>query len=162
MNCALAAAIATWIQVVGGSWTPTSELAAIQTELKSFVEASAKRENKVLPKWGTYTFQYQGRGEASKRFVFINAFCSKPPADVKKQMVVVLDGGACFFNVKYDQQRRFLFDHPFKCETKQVAKHRVHADAPGYAVFTHRHHCGAPYNFTLGDREHEPPRCASS
>ena len=48
MISALSVAIAAWIHVAGGTWAPTSELKAIQAELRPYVEASAASQGKKL------------------------------------------------------------------------------------------------------------------
>jgi hypothetical protein len=110
------AAVATWIHVQGGTWVPTTEINAIQAGLRPHVEAAAASRGRKLPEWHTYTFQYQGEGDPSRRVVVINAFCIEPPADVKTRMVVALDGGTCFFNVKYDALRGAFVELQFNGE----------------------------------------------
>jgi len=112
-------AIASWIQVSGGAWVPTvDELSTIRTELRPFVEQAAVAEHQQLPPWDTYTFQYQGQVEGGRRFVFVNALCSQhePLADLREELVLVFDGGPCYFNVKYDPAQRKFFDLQFNGE----------------------------------------------
>ena len=70
----------------------------------------AKAGGRELHDWKTYTFQYQGQEESGKKFVFVNAFCVNDKRwKLNKKMVLVLDGGTCFFNVKYDPEKNQFF-----------------------------------------------------
>lgn len=101
-----------WVGVEGGSWVPPAEtIARIKEKIESFVRAQAKRDGRELREWKSYTFQYQGQKEHTKKFVFINAFCvSDSTHQLSKQLVLVLDGGTCFFNVKYDPKKKQFFE----------------------------------------------------
>lgn len=110
---ALALSIASWIHVPGGTWQPTAHAVELRDGLEPFVVRAAAEQGKRLPAWSSYTFQYQGQTEQSRKTVFINAFCSPAPSDVKTQFVLVLDGGACYFRVKYDPAKKEFFDLEF-------------------------------------------------
>lgn len=113
----LAAAVGSWIPVPGGEWNPPEEmLAQIQSELPSFVKLQATKLKKALPEWSSYTFQYQGQTQDGRRFVFISGFCIEPPDYVEERFLLVLDGGTCFFNVKYDPEKREFFELGFHGE----------------------------------------------
>ena len=101
-----------WVSVEGGSWVPSAEtIAKIQEQIESFVRTQAKIEGREIQEWKSYTFQYQGQEEHTKKFVFVNAFCvSNSTQQPSKQMVLVLDGGTCFFNVKYDPKNNQFFE----------------------------------------------------
>lgn len=55
-----------------------------------------------LPDWGSYTFQYKGQEIRGRQVVLINAFCSAPPPDATTRMVIVFDGGPCYFKAHWD------------------------------------------------------------
>jgi len=46
----------------------------------------------------------------SKSAVFINAFCAAPQRHSVTEWVQVKDGGACFFNAKYDPESEQVYD----------------------------------------------------
>jgi hypothetical protein len=110
---AIALSVASWIELPGGSWSATNELPAIHARLEPFVQAEARARGEKLPEWSRYTFQYWGQAEGARRFVFINAFCIPPPKYVKEHLVAVMDGGPCFFQVKYDPARKLFYDLSF-------------------------------------------------
>ena len=100
-----------WVGVEGGSWVPSAEaISKLKEQIEAFVSNQAKTEGRKLREWKTYTFQYQGQEENGRTFVFVNAFCmSDKQWQLKKQMVFVLDGGTCFFNLKYDPKTNQFF-----------------------------------------------------
>jgi hypothetical protein len=101
-----------WVKVEGGSWVPTIEtIAKIKEHIEPFVRAQAKLEGRELREWRSYTFQYQGQEEHGRKFVLVNSFCvNDSRRQLNKQMVLILDGGTCFFNVKYDPKKNQFFE----------------------------------------------------
>jgi hypothetical protein len=101
---ALTLAIGSWILVPGGTWEPAeNEIADAREKLKPYAMAQAEKRKDDKPRpWETYTFQYQGSELDGKKVIYINAFCDKPPDYAAKQMVIVLDGGHCYFQAWYD------------------------------------------------------------
>ena len=99
----LAIVVGTWIYVPGGAWQPDqSEVSDARVKLRPYVVAQAKARGDDLPAWRSYTFQYQGRELEGRKVIYVNAFCSTPPDDVERNMVMTLDGGTCFFQAYYD------------------------------------------------------------
>lgn len=112
-----------WVSVAGGSWSPQAEtVSRIKRELEHYVKARAKLENKILRDWNTYIFQYQGQEENGKQFVFINAFCTATNIlesmenRLNKELVLVKDGGACSFSLKYDKEKHSFYELWFNGE----------------------------------------------
>ncbi len=101
-----------WIKVAGGKWDPSPQmLTNLKTQIESYVRSQAKAQNRELRQWKDYTFQYQGQEEKGRKFIFINALCRPNHQQaLDKQIIVILDGGSCFFNLKYDPKRKVFFD----------------------------------------------------
>ena len=101
-----------WIEVEGGAWTPdTRTMAGIKAGIEAFARVQAQANGRELKAWTDYTFQYQGRQSGDGKSVFINAFCTDGGnRDLDKDMVVVMDGGSCFFNLKYDPNTERFYD----------------------------------------------------
>ncbi len=119
MTSLLVAALAagSWTAVPGGAWKPAEQtLEAIHSGLKPFVQKSAADQNKILAEWSKYTFQFQGQEKDGRKFVHINAYCIAPPEYAEKRFVIVLDGGTCFFNVKFDPATHMYFELQFHGE----------------------------------------------
>ncbi len=117
MNIAAAAvaiSIGSWTLVPGGSWSPSSaELTEVRSRIERFVTMQAASSRRDLPAWSRYSFQHQGRLEDEKKVIFVNAFCITPPTYTRDHFVFVFDGGPCFFNLKYDPQKKQFFDLMF-------------------------------------------------
>lgn len=103
----LATAIGSWIPISGGTWQPgPQDVSAAQTGLQRYVAKTAKIQQIEPQPWSSYTFQYQGTTIDNRRMVFINAFCIEPPDYSTDRLVVVLDGGPCFFSLLYDPKTK--------------------------------------------------------
>lgn len=97
-----------------GAWTPDAELiAALETRLPAYL---AQNQNKfhaskppIVERLTQYKLQYWGESEHGKRVVRVNAFCA-PLEGWKTRRVLVMDGGDCFFNVKYGVDAGTFFD----------------------------------------------------
>jgi len=101
-----------WIKVAGGKWDPSPKmLANLKAQIESYVRSQAKAQSKELKRWKDYTFQYQGQEEKGRKFIFINAlYRLNDRQTLDKQIIVILDGGSCFFNLKYDPNQKVFFD----------------------------------------------------
>ena len=104
---AIAIAVGSWIHVLGDAWQPNqAALSDARVKLQSYAVAQAKLRHDELSPWSTYTFQYQGRDLDGRKVIYVNAFCSDPPEYTAREMVLVLDGGACYFQAYYDIQTK--------------------------------------------------------
>jgi hypothetical protein len=112
------AAVGFWTLIPGGAWEPqATTMQDMRVGLKVFVEQQALKEKVKLAEWQTYTFQFQGQEKKGQRFIFINAYCTKPDSQFSEtQMLLVFDGGPCFFNVKYDPKKKAYFELLFNGE----------------------------------------------
>ena len=98
-----------------GAWTPTPDhIAALQTRLPAYLAQNQNKFNSNKPPIGErtsqYKFQYWGETDrAGQRVVAINALCS-PLDGWTTRRILVMDGGDCFFNLKYDPASGKFFD----------------------------------------------------
>jgi len=101
-----------WVRVKGGTWEPEAQvLSELKVQLAPYAQGRAQAEGRKLRNWNEYTFQYQGLEEKGRKFVLVNALCHKDRGwNLEQQMILVLDGGSCFFRLKFDPQRRQYFD----------------------------------------------------
>jgi hypothetical protein len=100
---ALAIAVGSWLAVPDGSWQPSDAvIAEAKAQLEPYVARQAAVAGERLPDWGSYTFQYQGQEIQGRQVVLVNAFCSAPPPDATTRMVMVFDGGPCYFKAYWD------------------------------------------------------------
>ncbi len=100
---ALAIAVAGWLAVPGGAWQPDAlTIEEASAQLEPYVARQAAQSKEVLPSWDRYTFQYQGQELRGRKVVLVNAFCSAPPPFVSTRLVIVFDGGPCYFQAYWD------------------------------------------------------------
>jgi hypothetical protein len=106
--------VGSWFPIAGGTWTPDHGVVAqLQATLQPYVVAQASDQRRKLQPWSSYSFQFQGRGNADGMLIVINAFCSTPDAYAAKRFLQVLDGGTCFFKLKYNPKTKTFYDIGF-------------------------------------------------
>ena len=91
-------------------WTPSPEqIAMLETQLKSYLAGIKLAKAKVIAaRLGSYKRQYFGYTNGGKRWILVNGFCEgywKKQDIWRDRVVLVLDGGLCFFQVRYDPTR---------------------------------------------------------
>jgi hypothetical protein len=102
----------TWIQVKGGDWVPEAQtLTELKAGVAPYAQGQAQAQGRKLRNWSNYTFQYQGIEGKGRKFILVNALCHKDAGwNLEQRMIMVLDGGSCFFRLKFDPERRQYFD----------------------------------------------------
>jgi hypothetical protein len=100
-----------WVKVAG-AWEPAPILVRdLEAELKPVIDKAAEVEGRKLRNWEDYVFQYQAQETKGRRYIFVNALCHVyPTRDLSKELVLVRDGGSCYFHAKYDPERRQYYD----------------------------------------------------
>lgn len=105
-------------------WTPSpQDIAPVEAQLKSYLEdvSNSKREVAGDANWrvpsqakaigarlGSYKRQYVGYTDRGKRWILVNGFCEDHLKDEdtwRDRLVVVIDGGLCFFKALYDTSK---------------------------------------------------------
>jgi len=94
-----------------GYWTPSeSEVLAAEKQLVPFLRGSSDpRVKEILNKISTYKRQYVGVIVAGQKYLYFNLFCLAPNYWTRSE-VIVLDGGSCFFNVRFSNETK-TFSH---------------------------------------------------
>lgn len=90
-----------------GDWVPTSkEVLALEEALVTYLtqqqHAFDSSQVPIEERLPTYRRQYWGVIENNTRLIVVNFFCDASHTEWTEQEVVVLDGGDCFFRVRYD------------------------------------------------------------
>jgi hypothetical protein len=90
-----------------GYWTPAErDILALEAGLAAFLRASApERSPDLWQKQPTYKRQYAGLIRDGRRLVYASFFCSTQGDAWRSQVLFVLDGGDCFFQLTYDVER---------------------------------------------------------
>lgn len=110
--------VAGWVTTSGHTadyWTPAQEsVFALEDGVAVFLQENSDRfYEQGTPVWerlDEYNRQYIGIVLDEKRIVYANFFCSSYDIDWREEFVMVLDGGDCFFQFKYDVDSDTLFD----------------------------------------------------
>ena len=93
-------------------WTPTAEdVAALEAGLGAFLQkrADPRLDAQVLPTLPSYNRQYVGIIEDGRRKVYVLFYCDIPLEELQDDILIVLDGGDCYFQLKYDIEDK-MFD----------------------------------------------------
>lgn len=99
---------------VEGAWTPTgADVAALEAALPDFLRtAQDSHLHPDPPIWERapdYYRQYLGMVENGEQVIYANFFCSEHD-NWQEQIVFVLDGGDCYFQVKYNPHSGEFYD----------------------------------------------------
>jgi len=91
------------------------EITALEEKLPAYVRDHYKNGGKD-PLWKRaprYKRQYFGTARQGQRVVYANFFCQVPSTrahDWHTVPVMVMDGGDCYFSIKYDAKRGAFYD----------------------------------------------------
>lgn len=96
-------------------WQPSEkDVRALEEKLPAYLrENSGLFHTADAPVWektDDYNRQYIGMVLDETRIIYANFFCNSMGMDWKKEFVFVLDGGACYFQFKYDAGSGRFFD----------------------------------------------------
>jgi hypothetical protein len=93
-----------WFAVSKGTWAPSVvEINKVKSTLRGHMEALAKEQNIVMPPWDKFTLQLAGWEKLGRKTIHIRGSCAFPQGrDPRRDYVVVIDGGPCFFYAEYD------------------------------------------------------------
>ena len=87
-------------------WTPSdAEIRELEAALPGFLAKSWPANRGPLTDLASYRRQYFGLSRDARRIIFVNALCgpyAETSPDWQESIVVVFDGGGCFFRVYYD------------------------------------------------------------
>ena len=105
---------ASWFGVsIDGYWTPAeSDIIQLEKNLPLFLEANnhvGTPYGDDPPLWDRlpeYGRQYLGIEMDGKRLIFANYFCDTFGSNWQETPIIVLDGGDCFFEIKYDVENQ--------------------------------------------------------
>lgn len=92
-------------------WTPTPEaVAALEAQLGDYLAQHQTTFFRPTADLLTYQRQYVGLVYGEQQVVYANFFCTSASMDWQNDFVLVMDGGDCFFQVKYDMATGEFFD----------------------------------------------------
>jgi len=98
-------------------WVPTvEEVRTLEKQLGTYLpqhrDAFDGSNIPIEERLPTYRRQYWGILENERRVIFVNFFCNSvpTPTDWTTQEVIGIDGGDCYFKIRYDVETGTFFD----------------------------------------------------
>jgi hypothetical protein len=100
---------------VDGTWEPSAaDVAELEAALPAFLQSAEnpwlREDPPIEERVPTYMRQYLGIIEDGEEIIYANFFCTINEMDWHNDFVFVLDGGDCFFQVKYNPASGEFFD----------------------------------------------------
>lgn len=86
----------------------------IKRDLKPYLQKRFRAEHPFLKNYDRYRFQVVGYPTSqSPHFVLVSAFCSDPVSDPASSLVLVADGGYCYYFLFYSlKSQSFIIFSP--------------------------------------------------
>jgi hypothetical protein len=99
-------------ETIDDYWTPSrDDVLAFEDRLGPYLQEAAPQTGfGALKDLEEYRRQYVGMVVDGQRVIYAVFFCSDHHADWEQEIVFVLDGGSCYFEVKYDVQTGAFYD----------------------------------------------------
>lgn len=90
-----------------GYWTPAeADVLVFESGLAAFLQESAPEASPGLwQKQPTYKRQYAGLIRDGRRLIYASFFCDAHGEEWRRELLFVLDGGDCFFQLTFDVER---------------------------------------------------------
>jgi hypothetical protein len=93
--------------LLSGDWVPAvDEILALEEQLITYLPQQQRAfdglQAPIVERLPAYTRQYWGVLENEKRLIVANFFCDASRYDWHRREVSVLDGGDCYFRLRYD------------------------------------------------------------
>ena len=98
--------IASWLGGSGGFWTPSADdIFKLEEGLAEYLSQNSSyfyRQPPVWEQFDEYQRQYIGLERGGRQIIYGNFFCNNLGMDWRKKLVIVDDGGDCYFQVEYN------------------------------------------------------------
>lgn len=95
-------------------WSPTeADVRAVEEGVGVFLQENAAMFYTNVPVWerlDEYNRQYVGMIVEGRKVLYANFFCNREDATWRKEFVLVLDGGSCYFQFQFDSATGEFFD----------------------------------------------------
>lgn len=100
---------------VEGYWKPSrGDVTALEQGLPAYLKTINvplfSQEPPIWERLSEYKGQYFGILENGKRVVYANYFCSAPLDSWMEEVLLVLDGGDCYFQIKFEVDTNRFYD----------------------------------------------------
>lgn len=91
-------------------WTPSeTDVTEAESKLVVFLqqaELGSREKERILKDIKGYRRQYVGILTGGKKELFVNFFCESFQQEWTKHLVIVRDGGSCFFRVNFSMEKK--------------------------------------------------------
>jgi hypothetical protein len=98
--------IASWLVENDGFWTPSADdILNLEEKIAEYLSQNSSQFYRQPPVWeqlDEYQRQYIGLERGDRQIIYGNYFCNSGSVNWREKLVVVDDGGDCFFQVEYD------------------------------------------------------------
>jgi len=98
--------IGSWLAESDGLWTPSvDDILKLEEILPEYLSQNSSQFYRQPPVWqrlDEYQRQYIGLERGEKQIIYGNYFCNNSGVDWQQNLVLVEDGGECFFHVEFD------------------------------------------------------------
>lgn len=98
--------VASWLVESDELWTPTEdEILRLEGEIAGYLSQNSNLFYHQPPVWqrlDEYQRQYIGFERGGAQFIYGNYFCNNLGIKWREELVIVEDGGECYFQVEYD------------------------------------------------------------
>ena len=107
------------LRAIGGNitdtWTPSNAaIAQFEAALPTFLQSAhndwLRPDPPIWERVPEYKRQYLGIVEAGEEIIYANFFCKSLNESWHEQLVTVMDGGDCYFQLKYNPATGEFFD----------------------------------------------------
>ncbi len=100
------------LNIFGGEapfWTPTvDQVQELESLVPKYLESYPPINDKPVGNFFEYGRQYFGVTKDNQKLIYLNAFCKPSIFDPqwKKEIILVKDGGGCYFQVYFDPAKK--------------------------------------------------------
>ena len=98
--------IASWLAEGDGYWTPSEDdILKLEEKIGEYLSQNPSQFYRQPPVWerlDEYQRQYIGIERGDKQIIYGNYFCDSGRVNWREELVIVEDGGDCFFQIEYD------------------------------------------------------------
>ena len=98
--------VASWLVESDGFWTPSvDDTVKFEEKIAEYLSQNPSQFYSQPPVWerlDEYQRQYIGLERGGRQIIYGNYFCNSGRVDWLQELVIVEDGGDCFFQVEYD------------------------------------------------------------
>jgi hypothetical protein len=96
------------------TWVPAdTDIQELESMIPGYVHSNSPNNRKPIGALETYRRQYIGITQNGKEIIYLNAFCETSWDDDsrwKTKELIFLDGGPCFFQIKYDPESKTILE----------------------------------------------------